>query len=32
MVNQKDKEWKEKVAGIEKEHNEKILALKKVVE
>jgi hypothetical protein len=32
MVNQKDKEWKEKVSGIEKLHSDKILALKKEVE
>lgn len=32
MVNQKDKEWKEKVSLIEKEHNDKIVQLKKEVE
>jgi len=27
MVNQKDKEWKEKVSNIEKEHEDKIVVL-----
>jgi len=32
MVNQKDKEWKEKVSNIEKDHEDKIVVLKKEVE